>query len=289
MRIYNPALAKFLSVDPLTSKYPFLTPYQFASNSPISGVDLDGLEYYYSADGAFLGKIGESQEVYTADKLVQETITNPDGTSTVNTKPINPINLNINHTEFTTIANIVRQEGGTKKEMQWIAFTANNAANESHTTLYKKLMTKFSSVNNKNKVPLSDNDKSKNAKNARAGVISVLRGDSDPTDGATLWDGIDFIAWGLNSPNGTPQNKFEEYKSINIPSSIYQEYSNACSGTDFCTRYSGKEYDTPSEVFRDPKNFNSKGDFDYKTGSKQPKGIKATGTAGGSIFWKKTK
>ena len=27
-------------------KYPYLTPYQFASNSSISGVDLDGLEYY---------------------------------------------------------------------------------------------------------------------------------------------------------------------------------------------------------------------------------------------------
>lgn len=33
-----------------------LTPYQFASNSPISGVDLDGLEYYYAADGKYLGQ-----------------------------------------------------------------------------------------------------------------------------------------------------------------------------------------------------------------------------------------
>ncbi|BDD12867.1 hypothetical protein FUAX_52990 (plasmid) [Fulvitalea axinellae] len=44
-RIYNPAIAKFLSVDPLTKSYPMLTPYQFASNRPIDGVDLDGLEY----------------------------------------------------------------------------------------------------------------------------------------------------------------------------------------------------------------------------------------------------
>lgn len=43
-RIYNPALGKFLSVDPLTKSYPMLTPYQFAANSPISAVDLDGLE-----------------------------------------------------------------------------------------------------------------------------------------------------------------------------------------------------------------------------------------------------
>ncbi len=43
-RIYYPGLAKFLSVDPLNKKYPELTPYQFASNSPIWAVDLDGLE-----------------------------------------------------------------------------------------------------------------------------------------------------------------------------------------------------------------------------------------------------
>jgi len=44
-RIYNPRIAKFLSVDPLTKSYPMLTPYQFASNRPIDGIDLDGLEY----------------------------------------------------------------------------------------------------------------------------------------------------------------------------------------------------------------------------------------------------
>jgi hypothetical protein len=32
-------------VDPLTQKYPELTPYQFASDRPIDGIDLDGLEY----------------------------------------------------------------------------------------------------------------------------------------------------------------------------------------------------------------------------------------------------
>ena len=38
MRIYNPALGKFLSVDPITAQYPELTPYQFASNRPIDGI-----------------------------------------------------------------------------------------------------------------------------------------------------------------------------------------------------------------------------------------------------------
>ncbi len=43
-RIYNPGIGKFLSVDPLTKGYPGLTPYQFASNTPIQAIDLDGLE-----------------------------------------------------------------------------------------------------------------------------------------------------------------------------------------------------------------------------------------------------
>lgn len=44
MRIYDPRLGRFLSEDPLTKTYPQLTPYQFAENSPILFIDLDGLE-----------------------------------------------------------------------------------------------------------------------------------------------------------------------------------------------------------------------------------------------------
>ncbi len=43
-RIYGLRVARFLSVDPRTKQFPFLTPYQFASNTPIWGVDLDGEE-----------------------------------------------------------------------------------------------------------------------------------------------------------------------------------------------------------------------------------------------------
>jgi len=46
-RLYNPAIAKFLSVDPLAPEYPWYTPYQFAGNMPISCIDLDGLENLY--------------------------------------------------------------------------------------------------------------------------------------------------------------------------------------------------------------------------------------------------
>jgi RHS repeat-associated protein len=46
MRIYDPRVGRFLSVDPITASYPELTPYQFASNRPVDGIDLDGLEFF---------------------------------------------------------------------------------------------------------------------------------------------------------------------------------------------------------------------------------------------------
>src|SRR5262245_55546112 len=45
LRISDPRLGRFLSLDPLIKKYPELTPYQFASNRPIDGTDIDGSEF----------------------------------------------------------------------------------------------------------------------------------------------------------------------------------------------------------------------------------------------------
>lgn len=44
MRIYDPRVGRFLSVDPLQKKYAYYTPYQFSGNTPIQAIDLDGLE-----------------------------------------------------------------------------------------------------------------------------------------------------------------------------------------------------------------------------------------------------
>ena len=63
MRMNNPALARFFSMDPITKKYPELTPYQFASNRPIDGIDLDGLEHYSTTDGVYMGKVGDNTKI----------------------------------------------------------------------------------------------------------------------------------------------------------------------------------------------------------------------------------
>jgi RHS repeat-associated protein len=73
MRIYNPNLGKFLSVDPLAGKYPFKTPYDFAENTPIWGNDLDGLELNINPYRTFLlaaNKLsGELEKVNSVAKV----------------------------------------------------------------------------------------------------------------------------------------------------------------------------------------------------------------------------
>ena len=46
MRAYDTRVGRFFSVDPIAKSYPELTPYQFASNTPIGAIDLDGLEAF---------------------------------------------------------------------------------------------------------------------------------------------------------------------------------------------------------------------------------------------------
>jgi RHS repeat-associated protein len=71
MRIYDPRLGKFLSVDPIANNFPDLTPYQFAGNTPIQAIDLDGgepqgyREYWEARTDEYMTKWGFSvQDVY---------------------------------------------------------------------------------------------------------------------------------------------------------------------------------------------------------------------------------
>ncbi|MGV3629597.1 MAG: RHS repeat-associated core domain-containing protein [Bacteroidota bacterium] len=45
-RMYDPRIGRFFAIDPLSGKYPELTPYQFSSNITICSVELEGLEHY---------------------------------------------------------------------------------------------------------------------------------------------------------------------------------------------------------------------------------------------------
>jgi RHS repeat-associated protein len=66
-RYYAAWLCRFVSVDPLQFKYPELTPFQYASNRPVTGIDLDGLEFYRKDETVI--KLGISSINWNTDNI----------------------------------------------------------------------------------------------------------------------------------------------------------------------------------------------------------------------------
>ena len=65
LRIYDPRLGKFLSVDPLFKEYPWNSPYAFAENEPIANIDLDGAEKMPYKSPSQLPKLGKTSSYST--------------------------------------------------------------------------------------------------------------------------------------------------------------------------------------------------------------------------------
>jgi len=59
-RFYDAQLGRFVGIDPIAEKYAFVTPYNYAENSPIANIDLWGLQSYYAADGRLLDVVDPS-------------------------------------------------------------------------------------------------------------------------------------------------------------------------------------------------------------------------------------
>jgi RHS repeat-associated protein len=53
-RMYDPVIGRFPSLDPLADEFEYLSPYNYASNSPITNIDLWGLQGYPSITGPAL-------------------------------------------------------------------------------------------------------------------------------------------------------------------------------------------------------------------------------------------
>ena len=280
-RQYDSRLVRWWSIDPKWNEYPRVSPYVFCNGSPVMLMDPNGMEIgdYYNYEGKYLGSDNiDDKKVYVASGRTD--VINKDGTTTTTFN--NAKDLGITHTQFCTIANIIKQESShANNEDLWIAHTSNNAAKRSGKTWYSKLMSGYSSV--KNKTPLSTSDASSYANSARAATINVLTGGSDPTGGASLWDGTDFLA------KGTSQNKFKEYKSISISANIYNTYlnNNLSKYTSGYVKYDQTYYLIPASVFYDGQNWTIN-TFIYNTDAKRNNGIEATGTIGRTIFWKIT-
>jgi RHS repeat-associated protein len=73
-RGYDPAIGRFMSIDPLAEKYPWMSPYAYCGNNPITRVDKDGREWTYieSANGQAtinLSLIFSVSGNYTAEQI----------------------------------------------------------------------------------------------------------------------------------------------------------------------------------------------------------------------------
>lgn len=68
-RWYDPAIARFPSVDPIIDKFPYLTPYNYASNDPVGKIDLWGLQ------GVSANRLGNdnSEALRTAQSVTAST------------------------------------------------------------------------------------------------------------------------------------------------------------------------------------------------------------------------
>lgn len=219
-RIYDPRIAKFLSIDPKSNDYPFLSLYQFASNSPIAGIDIDGLEFYYAADGSLIGQIGDNTQVRVVDskdvKAVNGWVIWANGTDNADYKAKAENNANqfstalgVSQEQLLAFASVVDNEsGGTKEESYAIANVTMNFIDEGGssdlTTLEDVTMYKNSFARGAKQAYYTDfKAKNKWQQNAKFGVGAAinaigfskgLAGFTDNTAGADSWDGKDLIS-----------------------------------------------------------------------------------------------
>lgn len=203
--------------------------------------------HFYNEDGTFEGKVdlktntGLVTDVYTCTGKTKEK--NKDGKEIDVYSGLTLLKengVNITNSEFSYIAYVVMHEAGASdfKELKCIAYTSYNRAINTSVKWKKILSTGYSSV--PNKIELATSSKDEKSKLTRKALFYVLKGENDLTKGAEFWDGTDFLAWGnseTNPSNKLGQNKFDEYKFIEIPKDIYDSFV-AANGSS--TRYGDK-------------------------------------------------
>ena len=115
MRIYDPRLGRFLSADPLIvqeQKYPELSAYQFASNTPIKCIDIDGLESgYVKPDGTVVSGSDQTHNYNpsSTDASAQPTLNQNNvnvGTPQINHPPSNTMTISQAQSNYEKFLNI---------------------------------------------------------------------------------------------------------------------------------------------------------------------------------------
>ena len=196
---------------------------------------------YYTREGEYLGGVAGSAKIFIATKKKHDQAVAAKNWDALNDEAnlVKYDSKALGHADFRYIAYIISHESGNAdiKELRCVAFTSHNRAVSTKKNWRSLLASGYSSVPNKKELPDNNDNKSKLARYA---VLDVCFGVKDITDGAEFWDGTDFLAWGnseTNPYNKLGQNKFDEYKFIEIPKAIYDGFV-AANGTS--ARYKDK-------------------------------------------------
>ena len=200
------------------------------------------LQYvYYTREGEYLGGIAGSAKIFitTKEKYDQAIAAKNWDSLNVEANLVKYDDKALTHSDFRYIAYIISHESGNAdiRELRCVAFTSHNRAVSTKKTWRSLLASGYSSVPDKKELPDKNDEKSKLARYA---VFDVCFGVKDITNGAEFWDGTDFLAWGnseTNPYNKLGQNKFDEYKFVEIPKTIYDDFV-AANGTS--ARYKDK-------------------------------------------------
>jgi hypothetical protein len=287
---YDTRLGRRWNIDPVIK--PWESGYATFADNPVLNIDPNGdvAGDYYNKKGEHLGSDGEiDDKAYIADGK------NTDGTFQ------NAKELNISNSVLNQFANTIAVESGSDKSGSWQESFGIGLAIRNMSTASKYGGSIYNTISGGEVFGFSDGGNSTEYKNnsefsMQAALYSVLGG-YDFTNGATKWDGLDFLAWGLNSPNGTPHNKFEEYGNIYIENSIYSSYKNSLTSSyGNSVRYKHKgayqSFAVPAPVFENMGNWKLPSlslpwfGFMYNTGTRTSKSLDAAASFGNTIFWK---
>jgi hypothetical protein len=203
-RNHDPQIGRFIQIDPLADKYVYNSTYAYAENRVINGIDLEGLEFYYSADGRLLGQGSdpENQEVRLArSRVLDDGRTEFTGINLDGSNASEWVVLNSDHNTFLRMAAAIYGENtaASSDEMKAMASTILNYDKVNTDETLSEILadndyaiavgnTPFTNFMNS-----TSEERGENATMTQsiAAVVHASAGGEDLSRGATFWDHSD--------------------------------------------------------------------------------------------------